>query len=360
MTSSSIQMSGGHSDEPLGFLIVDQDGSQRNVPIFDQMFVGRECAGIHESRRLVIADPEISRNHLEIRLDAVADQAFVIDISTNGTLLNGMRLERAVPRPIRPGDEIRIADVTMTFNSQRFTAIDQVGLPGVTRTRISQSAMVLVVGDIINYSTISEVTDDQVIAQSLHTLWHEIGQVLQAHKGTLNHYAGDAIFAIWEASRFPDAGERAINFALASNQLVDELAPQLPLRSPDGSPIQMGWGVVVGTVALAAMTRSVEAVIGDSTNVAFRLAGLSGRQGRASVMATTGVRRTVEAHFHWGEGEQVELKGRRGKETVFPVLGRRTSGSDTTPGRSDVVRPDVAGQPGLAEPTAELPVQKSN
>ena len=45
--------------------------------------------GIHESRRLVIRDPEISRNHLEIRLDAVSDQAFVIDISTNGTLVNG-------------------------------------------------------------------------------------------------------------------------------------------------------------------------------------------------------------------------------------------------------------------------------
>jgi adenylate cyclase len=341
-------MPGGHSDEPLGFIVVDDHGAKRNVPIYDQMFVGRECAGIHESRRLVIPDPEISRNHLEIRLDAVADQAFVIDTSTNGTLLNGMRLERAVPRPIRPGDEIRIADVAMTFNSQRFTAVDQAALPGVTRTRISQSAMVLVVGDIINYSTISEVTDEQVIAQSLHTLWHEVGGVLQAHKGTLNHYAGDAIFAIWEASRFADAGERAIDFALAANGLVDrELGPRLPLRGPDGLPIQMGWGVVVGTVALAAMTRSVEAVIGDSTNVAFRLAGLAGRQGRASVMVTTGVRRTVEAHFRWGEGEQVELKGRRGKETVFPVLGRHNAGSDTAPGRSSV-----------SEPTAEMPIHK--
>lgn len=356
--TSSTQTPGGQSDEPLGFLIVDEDGSQRSVPIFDQMFVGRECAGINESRRLVIPDPEISRNHLEIRLDAMADQAFVIDTSTNGTLLNGMRLERAVPRPIRPGDEIRIGDVAMTFRSQRFTAVEPAGMPGVTRTRISQTAMVMVVGDIVNYSTISEVTDEQVIAQSLHTLWHQVGGVLQAHRGTLNHYAGDAIFAIWEANRFPDAGERAIDFALAANQLVDELGPQLPLRSPDDSPIRMGWGVVVGTVALAAMTRSVEAVIGDSTNVAFRLAGLAGRQGRASVMVTTGVRRTVEAHFLWGEGEQVELKGRRGKETVFPVLGRQTAGSNTAPGRSDVATEDAVRQAGNSEPTANMPIHK--
>jgi adenylate cyclase len=82
MTSS---IPGERPDEPLGFLIVDDGGPQRSVPIFDQMFVGRECVGINESRRLVIRDPEISRNHLEIRLDAVSDQAFVIDISTNGT-----------------------------------------------------------------------------------------------------------------------------------------------------------------------------------------------------------------------------------------------------------------------------------
>jgi class 3 adenylate cyclase len=248
----------------------------------------------------------------------------------------------------------------MTFRSQRFTGVDTGDLPGLTRTRISQTAMVMVVGDIINYSTISEVTDEGVIAQSLHTLWHEVGGVLQAHRGTLNHYAGDAIFAIWEANRFADAGERAIDFAMDANRLVDELAPQLPLRSPDGSPIRMGWGVVAGTVALAAMTRSVEAVIGDSTNVAFRLAGLAGRQGRAAVMVTSGARRTVEAIYMWGEGEQVELKGRRGKETVFPVFGRETSGSDTAPGRSDVVTQDAAGPDGISEPTAEVPVHKTD
>jgi adenylate cyclase len=318
----SIEAPGGQQGNALGYLVMNDGGSEKQVPIFDQLFVGRECTGISESRRLVIHDPEISRTHLEIRLDAAGDQAFVIDTSTNGTMLNGMRLERAVPRPIRPGDEIRIGDMALKFSSQRFTAVKQAAPPGLTRTRISQAAMVMVVGDIINYSTMSQVTDEKVIAQGLHTLWHEVGGVLQAHHGTLNHYAGDAIFAIWEASRFKDAADRAIDFALAANRHADELAPKLPLRSPDGSPIRMGWGVVQGMVALAAMTRSVEAVIGDSTNVAFRLAGIAGRQGRASVMVTSGVRHLVESHFLWGEGEQVELKGRSGTETVFPAIGR--------------------------------------
>lgn len=215
--------------------------------------------------------------------------------------------------------------------------------------------MVIVVGDIVNYSTMSQITDEQVIAHGLHTLWHAVGGILQAHDGTLNHYAGDAIFAIWEASRFKDAADRAIDFALAANQVVDELAPKLPLRSPDGSPIRMGWGVVQGMVALAAMTRSVEAVIGDSTNVAFRLAGLAGRQGRASVMVTSGVRRLVESHFQWGEGEQVELKGRSGTEMVFPAI-RRASGPPQMPHQTG----DFAGAEGEHNPTVGKPVAGSH
>jgi class 3 adenylate cyclase len=276
----------------------------------------------------VINDPEVSRSHLEIRLDSAGDHAFVIDSSTNGTLVNGVRLERAVPLPLMPGDEIRIADNTLTFESNRFTAGTKFN-PALTRTRISQAAMVMVVGDITNYSTISQVTDNEVMAQSLNTLWRELGTVLRAHNGTLNHYAGDALYAVWELSRFPHADELAIDFALAANRRVEELGPDLQLRGPDGSPIHMGWGVVQGMAALAAMTRSVEAVIGDSTNVAFRLAGLAGRQGRAPVMVTNNVHRAVEAQFHWGAGEEVEIKGRQGTEMVFPVDKRRSAAKMT-------------------------------
>ena len=113
----------------LGFLVVHDGGPERQVPIYDQLFVGRECAGIGEARRLVIDDPEMSRTHLEIRLDAANNQAFVIDTSTNGTLLNGIRLERAVPRPIKPGDEIRIGDIALTFRSQLFAAAKQAVRP---------------------------------------------------------------------------------------------------------------------------------------------------------------------------------------------------------------------------------------
>lgn len=182
--------------EPLADLIMRTKDGANIVPIFDQLFVGRVCAGIAEHRRLVIDDPGISRNHLEIRLDPTADQAFLIDTSTNGTLLNGARVDRAVPVPIRPNDQIKIGDVTLRFRSDRFNAVSQ-NTGDYTLTRITEEMMVMVVGDITNYSTISQVTDSKVIAESLNHLWTELGRVLRAHRGTLNHYAGDALYAVW-------------------------------------------------------------------------------------------------------------------------------------------------------------------
>lgn len=347
-----VEVPGGKPDEPLGYLVVmEEGGSERSVPIFDQLFVGRECAGISEARRLVIPDPEMSRSHLEIRLDAASDRAFVIDTSSNGTLVNGMRLERAVPQQIKSGDEFRIGEVALTFRSQRFTGPAGT-VVGRTRVRISQSAMVMVVGDIVNYSTISQVTEEKIIAESLHTLWYQLRGVLRDHQGTLNHYAGDAMFAVWELRRFPDAAERAIDFSLAANQLVEKLGPDLPLRSPDGSPIRMGWGVVEGMAALASMTRSVEAVIGDTTNVAFRLAGLAGRHGRAAVMVTSALHQAVAARFTWGEAENVEIKGRSGMETVFPVIARDPSATPSPGDTAPVTQRAVADLEGNSDPSA--------
>ena len=308
-------------EKPPAQLVVHVNGGEKSVPIFDQLFVGRQCAGIDEQRRLVINDPNISRNHLEIRLDVATDRAYLIDTSTNGTLLNGMPLERAVQVTIKPDDRISIGDTELIFRSDRFNAVGMTGT-SPTLTRIVEETMVMVVGDITNYSTISEVTDNQVIARSLNYLWHEIRQVLRDHRGTLNHYAGDALYAVWEVRTIPEANELAIDFALAANRRVEELAPTLPLRGPDGSPIRMGWGVVQGRAAIAAMTRTVTAVIGDATNVAFRLAGIAGRAGRPAVMVSAGVHAVAKTQFVWGRSEQVEIRGRRGMETVYPVVAR--------------------------------------
>ena len=228
----------GRIDEPLGYLVIEgPDGRESSLSIFGQLFVGRECSGIGPQHRFVIDDRGISRNHLEIRLDVATGKAVVIDTSTNGTMLNGLRLERAVPIAISDGDRLQVGDHVLTFRSRLFKARTKLDTEE-TEARISEAAMVMVVGDITNYSTISEVTDNRVIATSLKLLWRELGRILRTHHGTLNHYAGDALYVVWDLRTHPQANDLAIDFALAADKRVGELGPELALRSPDGSPIE--------------------------------------------------------------------------------------------------------------------------
>jgi adenylate cyclase len=318
--------------EPLGHLVLHAPGerTQRSVPIYDQLFVGRECAGISDRRRLVLTDKHVSRNHFEIRLIADLDVAVVIDTSTNGTSLNGMPLARAVAAPITPGDRITVGELTMTFSSDRFSAVDR-RVPTLTQAEISQSDMVMVVGDVVEFSTISEMTDSRVLAESMATLWSRLDEILREHRGTLSNYAGDAIYAVWDAQAQTDAHASAVDFALTAHRAVEALGSTLALRDSAGAPIRMGWSVVHGSAAQAAMSRSAAAILGDSTNLAFRLASIAGRAGRSPVLVAGRVHDAVKQLYLWGVADEVTVKGRRTRETIYPVIGRLPAPAATPP-----------------------------
>ncbi|MFA5566177.1 MAG: DUF3662 and FHA domain-containing protein [Acidimicrobiia bacterium] len=60
---------------------------------------------------IVLADPNVSRNHAEIRPHA--DGQMVIDLgSTNGTLVNGIKITN---HELVDGDELRFGNTTMTY-----------------------------------------------------------------------------------------------------------------------------------------------------------------------------------------------------------------------------------------------------
>ena len=63
--------------------------------------------------RLLVDGPDVSRNHVEIRLEPDAGRAWVIDTSTNGTRLNGVRIERAVPIPLKSGDVVVVEELNL-------------------------------------------------------------------------------------------------------------------------------------------------------------------------------------------------------------------------------------------------------
>jgi adenylate cyclase len=287
---------------------------ERPVPVHGWLAVGRECAGVDEWHRLLIDDPAVSRTHLELRLDLDLDQAWLTDLSTNGTRLNGQRIARSVPVRIRPGDRVRLGPAELQFRSGRFAAEgpgpDAHAKP-MTLREVTVVEMVMVVGDIVGFSTIAESTGDRILLENIDRLYAGLRQILVRHGGTLSNYVGDAFFATWEVAAVPDAALAATAFAIEAAETVRRIAAGLDLRDPGGGPVRMGWGIACGPAAVSLLTGMLVTVLGDATNVAFRLSGLAGRDGQPDVLVTDAVHRATAAGFAFTAPSTVQVKGRK-------------------------------------------------
>ena len=69
--------------------------------------------GRHPESNLVLADPNVSRNHAEIRPNG--DRYQVVDLgSTNGTRVNGVRIDK---QTLQDGDELTFGNTRMRFEA---------------------------------------------------------------------------------------------------------------------------------------------------------------------------------------------------------------------------------------------------
>ncbi|HXW79633.1 MAG TPA: adenylate/guanylate cyclase domain-containing protein, partial [Acidimicrobiales bacterium] len=302
----------------LAYLIAWPGSSEeRSIPVFDHLFVGRECSGIDEDHRFLIDDGSVSRTHVELHLDPAHNHAWLTDRSTNGTRLNGTRMERSVPVQIMPGDLVEVGPVEFQFFSRHFTGRAEVDSRQTVRS-VDMGELVMTVGDIVSFSTISERTDEAVLLQSINRLYSDLRRLLSAHGGTLSNYVGDAFFATWEARTGPEAtAAAAVAFALDAAGRVREIAPSLPLRGPDGEPVHMGFGVGLGVAAVSMMAGAIVTVLGDATNVTFRLSGLASRSGWPDVVVTDAVYALTSERFAYAGPTEVHVKGRTNGVKIY-------------------------------------------
>ncbi len=105
-----------------------------------------------------------------------------------------------------------------------------------------------------------------------------------------------------------------------STEKVREIGPSLSLRSPDGQPILMGFGISSGPAAVSLMTGAMVAVLGDATNVTFRLSGIAGRTGWADVVVTDSVYAMAPDAFSYTEPAEVDVKGRSGTVKCYGAV----------------------------------------
>lgn len=307
-------------DHPYGYVVLDPGGpKEATYALTDRIFVGRECAGVDDSRRILLGDDlAISRNHLEFRFDPELSRVVVVDTSSNGTRVNGLRIERSVGVALSAGDRIQVGEHLLEFRGENVVTrpVERQG-SGSTIATETPTKLAMVVGDIINFSTVSEQVDQQLLARDTDRLYKEVRDVLSRH--TLVDYVGDAFFACWEVDADSEGVNNALDFAIKASERVATCTDDFEVRYADGRPLTMGWACTIGQAVMRLMPGSVVTVLGDAVNVGFRLSGIAGREGRPTVLATEGVRNASTGSFSFGEPETVSVKGRVGTVTIYGV-----------------------------------------
>jgi adenylate cyclase len=281
--------------------------AERLVPISGRLLVGRECAGADPDRCLIVDDPSVSRDHVEVRV-LPARQPELIDRSTNGTHVNGRRVERGTPIALRSGDRIEVGSTELQFRTTDAAEpiVDELHS---TIRETGTTTLAIAVGDIVGYTGLTLKHDPSAVAAATDTLFTALGALVSSHGGTVGNYAGDAMFVAWDAGRNPDAAALSVRFALAADELVRGRAPDLLLRDAAGDPLRMGWGVTLGEAGIGRPSAGREELHGEAVILAFRLAGLASRGETSAVLVAADAAKAAPGAANYGKSEWLAAKG---------------------------------------------------
>lgn len=303
------------------WIIVSPGAPDSRIATIDsRLLIGRECRGAEPGRSLVLDDPTISREHAELRLDEKRG-ATLVDLSTNGTRLNGRRVERGDTIAVTDGDLLELGKVQLLFRDLRDvpdTEELELSPRELTMVMTPSAELAIVVGDIVGYTEATE-RDGAAVAAATETLFGALRELLVEHRGTVSNYVGDAIFAAWELEHDPDAIAEALRFALAADALAAATAEKLAVRGADGGPLRLGWGVTHGPAIMSRPSAGQAAALGDAVNLAFRLAGLAARDGRPPILVVADTAELATGAATYGEPVEVAIKGRTAPARVRGV-----------------------------------------
>jgi len=126
--------------------------------------------------------------------------------------------------------------------------------------------------DLRGFTAFAEIAEPEEVSEVLSAYHTEVGQIIQAHEGTLERFTGDGMMIFFnDPVPVPNAEERAVRMAEAMRARVRGLAAEWRRRGYD---LDLAMGIAKGYATIGAIGfegRQDYAAIGSVTNLAFRL-----------------------------------------------------------------------------------------
>jgi class 3 adenylate cyclase len=126
--------------------------------------------------------------------------------------------------------------------------------------------------DLRGFTAFAEISEPEEVSEVLSAYHNEVGQIIQAHEGTLERFTGDGMMIFFnDPVPVTNAEERAVRMAEAMRARVRGLAAEWRRRGYD---LDLAMGIAKGYATIGAIGfegRQDYAAIGSVTNLAFRL-----------------------------------------------------------------------------------------
>ena len=300
---------------------LDENQQVHQLELIDKVFVGRSCTGIDPQKRILVNNAQVSRDHAVISRRSKSLK--IKDMSKNGTWVNGIRLAAGASSDLANEDVISVGGVSITIYTQSDDAVTQENAILTEGTMVTPTEVVVtnVVADIREFSTFSQTHASAEVYALMKEVFDAFSNIVVRCKGTIKDYAGDAVYAFWDHHVEPASPQAvlACRAALQQDQALSEIRSGLSGKNVAAANLEMGWGISTGKVTLSHYgSRSADlALVGDCTNLAFRLSGIANKDFSDKIIVCSQTADLVRDDFSLQDLGTIPIKGRKGREQVF-------------------------------------------
>ena len=299
----------------------DENQENCRIDIVDRIFIGRVCRGIDQTRRIIVSHPSVSRDHAEII--RTGSRLQIKDKSKNGTWVNGVRIAGGAEEYLSDGDIIRLGGTSFSVGCPDDLSpgeLDDRSLPSTVITP-KEVTVTNVVADVRGFTGMTEEENSYRVYALMKAVFKRFSSIVNYHKGTIKDYVGDAIYAFWEhgESASQDQAVLACLNALAQAKALNSITYELRSTNPVADRLKMGWGITTGPVTMShyGSRASDLALVGDCTNLAFRLSGIANKELDRDIVICANTASLVRIVMEVRDLGEVSVRGREGKLRVF-------------------------------------------
>ena len=302
---------------------LDENEQVQRLEIVDRIFIGRSCKGIDPQKRILVCNAQVSRDHAVIIRRAKSLK--IKDMSNNCTWVNGIRLSAGASSDLADEDTISVGGVSIKVYTLSTDSVTQERAILTEGTVVTPTEVVVtnVVADVREFSTFSQTQASADVYALMKEIFEAFSQIVVAHKGTIKDYAGDAVYAFWDHHVEPIRQQAvlACQAAIQQSQAIHDIRAQLAGKNEAAAELEMGWGITTGIVTLSHYgSRSADlAVVGDCTNLAFRLSGIANKDVPDKIIICSQTAELIGDDFTLQDLGSISIKGRDGKEHVFAL-----------------------------------------